>query len=313
MTKKELKEISKNKISSTKIIGPKNELKLNINTNYIISNKEFEEVLAKKAINNGNELLTSTRYLKSDKKGHHIKNILTGKTTTIKTPQLIGCDGPTSAVAKNNNLTKHTRQYMGHQITIKTTKEHDNTILFYPHIGYYAWYVPESENTARIGVCTPLNGGKILFDAFKKRFTGKILSNQSGIIPTFQPRRKTHNKTNTHETILLGDSAGHIKNTTGGGIIPGIKAIHHYLEQQNNYLESRRLRRELYTHFLVHNLVSQNTHQEWDQIIQATQKHKHILETTNRDNLLNIAKNVLFDKTYLKIGLKKLLQGVQLR
>ena len=308
LTKKELKEISENKITSTVIKGPKSTLKLKIGTNYIISNQRFEELLAKKATNKGCEIHTSHRYLKSDQQGHHIKNVKTGKVKTIQSPHLVGCDGPMSAVAKFHGLNKHQVNYMGHQVTIKV-KNHKNSILFYPHIGRYAWYVPESETTARVGVCTNMKGGKAVFDAFLKKFPGKVLSNQSGIIPTFQPRRKNRLELPHYSVTLLGDAAGHIKNTTGGGILPGMKAAETFARNSATIKEDRALRRELYTHFLVHNLVSDCSHAEWDKIIAATAKHKDVLEHINRDNLLHMARKVLFDKTYLSIGLKKVLGG----
>lgn len=308
MSKKDLHSISKNKITETEIIGPKKKLKLQIGTNYIISNQQFEEYWLDKALKNNCSIETSSTYSQSLKKGHVIRNNKTKKEKTIKTTHLVGCDGPLSKVSTIHGLDKHRHNYMGHQVTIKV-KEHENNIKFFPHIGQYAWYVPETETTARVGVCTNIKGGKAIFDAFLKRFKGKQLSNQSGLIPTFSPRRKTHIHVPTHSVTLLGDAAGHIKNTTGGGIIPGFKAANHFSKTMNTYSESKALRKELYTHFLVHNLVSSCSHKEWDDIIEATKKHRDVLEHTNRDNLRKVAKKVLFDKTYLAIGLKKLLSG----
>lgn len=311
---KDIKKVLKNKITKIEIKGPNKSLEINIKPNYIICNQTFEEMLAEKATNNSCEIKTSTKYLKSDEKGHHIKNIKTGKSEILKSDKLIGCDGPLSEVSKQHNLDKHKLNYIGHQVTIKVKKEHENKIVFFPHIGHYAWYVPESEKTARVGVCTNIKGGRAVFDGFLKKFPGKVISNQSGIIPTFQPKRKTYLKTKHHEVTLIGDSAGHIKNTTGGGIIPGFKAAQHYFENHDNNTQNKELRRELYAHFLVHNLVSKCNNKEWDQIIEATEKNKAVLEEINRDNLKAIARKVLFDKTYLKIGIKKIMSGkVKLR
>lgn len=309
MTKNELKKVSENKINSTIIKGPKSSIKLKIGTNYIINNKSFEELLAKKAINNGCEIHNNSKYLRSDSKGHHIKDIKSKKEKIVKSKNLIGCDGPRSQVAKIHGLDKNRINYMGHQVRIKVKEHNNNSIIFYPHIGHYAWYVPETENTARVGVCTNIIGGKAVFDAFLNKFQGKIISNQSGLIPTFRPKRKTHLKLNKYNTTLIGDSAGHIKNTTGGGIIPGFIAAEHYSKNFSKYKENKQLRKELYTHFLVHNIIRDCKNSEWDQIINATKKHKKVLETINRDNLSKVARKVLFDKTYLKIGIKQIMKG----
>lgn len=309
MSKKELNKVSENKINTTIIKGPKSSIKLKIGTNYIINNQKFEELLAKKAINNGCKIHNNYKYVKSDSKGHHIRDVRSKKQKIIKSENLVGSDGPMSQVAKIHGLDKNRINYMGHQVRIKVKEHKENSIIFYPHIGHYAWYVPETENTARVGVCTNIIGGKAVFDAFLKKFQGKIISNQSGLIPTFRPKRKTQIKSNNYKATLIGDSAGHIKNTTGGGIIPGFKAAEHYSKHFDKYTENRQLRKELYAHFIVHNLVKHCNKSEWDQIINATRKHKQILETTNRDNLLKIAKKVLFDKTYLKIGIKQMMKG----
>lgn len=309
MTKKELNSISENKINSTTIKGPKSSIKLKIGTNYIINNRILEELLAKKAINKGCEIHNNSKYLQSNSKGHHIRDIRSGKQKIFKSENLVGCDGPMSQVAKTHGLDKNRINYMGHQVTIKVKEHNDNSIIFYPHIGHYAWYVPETENTARVGVCTNTIDGKTVFDAFLKKFQGKIISNQSGLIPTFRPKRKTHIKSTKYNTTLIGDSAGHIKNTTGGGIIPGFKAAEHYSQYFDKFKENRQLRKELYTHFLVHNIVSRCNNAEWDQIINATKRHKEVLDIINRDDLSKVARKVLFDKTYLKIGIKKILSG----
>ena len=296
LSKKELQKCTINKIKETEIIGPTKKLKTKIKTNYILDNTIFEEILFDKAIKQGNEILLNHSYLRSINGKHEIKNNKTKKKFFIKSEKIIGADGPNSLVAKNFSLQRKRKSYLGMQIRMKV-KEKENKIKFYPHIGKYAWYVPEEEGIARIGI----TGTQKELNTFAKRFKGKIIEKQGGIIPLHKPLSKTKAK----GVELLGDAGGHIKNTTGGGIIPGLKAVENHLSKGKKFPE---LKRELYMHFIVHNVLQSANNKEWDKIISASSKIK-VLENENRDNLWKMAPHMLKSKYLLKYSIKKFLSG----
>ncbi len=295
LSKKELKKCTINKIKETEIIGPNTKIELKIGTNYILDNTLFEEILYDKALKNGNEILLNHSYLRSVKGKHEVKNNKTNKKFFIKSEKIIGADGPSSKVAKEFSLMKKRKQHLGIQVRMKINEE--EKIKFYPHIGKYAWYVPEEKGIARIG----LTGTKTEFNTFIKRFKGKIMEKQAGIIPIHKPFTKTKRK----NVVLLGDAGGHIKNTTGGGIIPGLKAVENYLSDGKEY---KSLGKELYMHFLVHNTLNNATNKEWDKIIKASSKINS-LSKDDRDNLLKMGPHMLKSKYLLKYSMKKFLSG----
>lgn len=310
LTQKELKKITLNEITQTTIIGPTKKLKTKIKKDFIIDNKEFENILYDKTLKNNNEIILNTNYIKSNSSKHTIKDRKTRKEKIIKNKKIIGIDGPNSLVAKQHNLNPINKKYTGLQVRMKI-KNQENEIKFFPHIGVYAWYVPETENYARVGLTSKSKNGQQELKDFIKRFPGKIIEKQAGIIPLHRPFRKTENK----NCVLLGDSAGQIKNTTGGGLISAMKSVENHLAKQKGKTKPHKgLRKELYSHFLVHNILKTLKQKEWDLIIEEMKKSP-ILSQKNRDDLLKWGPPFLLKKRNLrKIVLKKILSGqVRLR
>lgn len=299
LTEKELKSATQNIITETEFIGPKTKLRIKTSPNYILSNQKFEEILADRAQRQGTTILMKHRYIETTKKGHRIKNLTTGKEKILKAQNLVGADGPLSQVNKKNEIAKPLKYYAGMQIKAKV-KKHENIIKFYPHIGNYAWYVPESENTARIGVCTDK---KEIFDAFLKKFDHKVMENQSGIIPLHKPGRRSKKHIKSQEISLFGDAAGQIKNSTGGGIIPGLQAVSNYVEGKSN----RALNKELYAHFLVHNVLKKFSNKNWDKLIKKINRSP--FESQHRDELRRMIPRLSMDPTIMSLALSKFLSG----
>lgn len=302
-----LKTITLNTITSAEIIGPHTKTIFSLKPNYIINNSLFEKRLADKALTIGNEILLNRRYEGSRGLKHQFKDLKTKKKQVIESKELIGVDGPASKVRQAHNFAKQ-NHYVGLQARIKV-KAHENSIKFYPHLGVYAWYVPETEHTARAGIALK-KANQTTANTFFKRFPGKILERQGGIIPLHKPCTRTWKQTRTHKVILLGDAAGHIKNTTGGGLVPGMIATNHYISKKDTYKGSpRSLKKELYSHFLVHNLLSRANQKEWDKIILESQKHTKLLEQVNRDQTRKMLIKLGSNKTFLTYGLSKILTG----
>ena len=314
-----MKRITINEITQTEIIGPTKKLKTKIKKNYIIDNTEFENILYNKAIKNNNKIILNTKYIKSKNGKHTIKSTKTGNEKIIKSEKIIGIDGPNSRVAKQNKIKPVTKTLTGLQVRMKL-KDQENLIKFFPHIGEYAWFVPEEENFARVGIATTNkhsqskaslrfgqspNNPQQLLNTFLKRFKGKIIEQQSGIIPLHRPFRKTSNK----KCVLLGDAAGHTKNTTGGGIVLGLKAVENYIAQkQSKTAPYKDLNKELYIHFLVHNAIKTANKSEWDSIIK-NMTNSTVLSQNNRDDLWAWAPKLIRQPKIARFCTKKLFSG----
>jgi len=129
---------------------------------------------------------------------------------------LIGCDGPLSLVGKQLKVKNDV--IFASQIRIKANfYEHEAAMYFNPQWKQlFGWIVPESNRVYRIGIASTNNVKKSF-----KRFLNELSVNmkdkidqQGGIIPY-----GVMNKLAFDNVLLLGDAAGQVKATTGGGII----------------------------------------------------------------------------------------------
>jgi len=95
--------------------------------------------------------------------------------------------------------------------------------------GFFAWIVPTSSDTARAGLAVPLNTPKPPFkyldDFMEKhpvaceRLRGcRVLGQSAHIIPTGGALRRTV----SDGVLIVGDAAGQVKSTTGGGLFYGV-------------------------------------------------------------------------------------------
>jgi digeranylgeranylglycerophospholipid reductase len=287
-----LKKITMNKITRTEVFSPNNSTTLPLKTNYIIDNVAFTYYLAERAEKAGVKLMTGFRYTENRGETIKLRNTSSKEILEIKSNKIIGADGPASPVAKANNLYNKEREFLtGVQARIKLNKLEEDKIDFYPYIGEYAWSTPEGNNVSRIGVAAKSNAKKI-FDDFIKKYSGKTVEMQGGPIPLHKPGLKLRFARNNFSATLLGDAALQIKNTTGGGIIPGMKAAKILAEDFDNYEKNlRSLNRELKLHYLINRALAKYDERDWDRLIEKvkTPSIKAILASTNRDNALKMA------------------------
>jgi flavin-dependent dehydrogenase len=290
----DIEKFTLNKITKTEVFSPNNSTTTKISQDNIICNVSFIEYLEQKAKDAGVQIINGARYLENQGPLIKYRDIETKEIKELKDHQLVGADGPSSEIAKHNNLYDKKRQFLtGVQarVKIKDLNEFDKEkIKFYPYIGEYAWFTPESDEIARIGVAARKNA-KQIFDSFIKKFPGEILEMQGGPIPLHKPRTKVIRKQNQFSVALLGDAALQIKNTTGGGIIPGMTAavaLSQGFDKYNRRLG--KLNRELYLHYLLNKMFRHYTDKDWDRLINKTKNPEiqKILENTNRDNALKL-------------------------
>lgn len=288
-----------NKIKNVKIYSPNNCAELKIKENIIIDNKKFIELLAEQAEKKDVKILTSHRYISNSGSSIKIKDINTGKIKSYIDKALIGTDGPQSKVASCNRLNGKKEHLLGIQARIKIKDLDKNMIDFYPYIGEYAWSVPENDEISRIGIAIPLKNQapRKMFEDFLKKYPGKRIETQGGLIPIHKPGAKICRLQKNFSVALAGDSAGQIKNTTGGGIIPGLKAAEELSKGIETYPSNiRKLDRELYIHYIINRALRHYTGKDWDRLVSKVKddKVKSALEKTNRDNaaklILSLAK-----------------------
>ncbi len=134
----------------------------------------------------------------------------------IKSKLLIGCDGPLTSVGKQLKV-KNDVLYAA-QIRIKAHFSKDEAAMYFDPQWkqLFGWIVPEGNQIFRIGIAAAKNVNES-FKRFLEELNIDInnkTDQQGGIIPY-----GTMNRVAFDNILLLGDAAGQVKATTGGGII----------------------------------------------------------------------------------------------
>jgi len=218
-----------NRVKIAKIVSPSGRyIKLIGDENPYIINRIgldryfFDKIKDKKKIQYFlGEKFKNFKYLKED----HNKMILVQTSRKkLKAKLLIGCDGPLSLIGMN--LNEKNKVLYARQIRIKASFDQNEAAMYFDRRWkeLFGWIVPEGDNIYRIGLATSQNTATY-FKTFLKKLKINInnkIDQQGGIIPYGYM-----NKIAFNNILLLGDSAGQVKATTGGGIIMLLTAAHY--------------------------------------------------------------------------------------
>ncbi len=132
---------------------------------------------------------------------------------------LVGADGPVSSVARWAGLPRPQELLVGLQAIVRAEAEGELVQVFLGREvapGFFAWAVPAREGELRVGLATGSGreAGRLLAKLLKTRFPGAEVRGQvGGLIPIGPPRR-----TVAGSALLVGDAAGQVKPTSGGGL-----------------------------------------------------------------------------------------------
>jgi len=246
-----------NKTDKARVFAPNGTfLEIKVKPNYILDRAKFDRFLYEKALERGVKY-----YLGKSLEEKDIRK--------LKSDYIIGADGPLSKTAKAFNFSKK-KFYYAIQARIKM--KNDNAFEFYPYIKDFAWLVPENKNIARVGVASRKDAKKV-FDKFIKRFNGEILEKQGGLIPIYD-----NCKINKKNVFLVGDAASQVKATTGGGLVPGLKAakrLSKALIRKRNYERlCDGIRLELLVHIWMRRMFNRFSNKDWNNLIKLCNQKK---------------------------------------
>ena len=259
----------------------------------------FDRFLADKAQKAGARILLSHKFLSSAAHSVTLKDKKSNEIKEVKADAIVGADGPYSAVARAAGIPHNNRFYIGIQakVKLKMGGEAFETHFGEDYPGFFGWVVPESEDTVRIGLGA-MKDAQPLFYRFLGKMTGKrdILCWESGIIPLYNPRQQLQ-KGNVY---LIGDAATQVKATTGGGIIPSMKAAHTLCDcivHGRNYNLAYKMAsgKELWLHLGMRNMLNRFSDEDYDRLLglMDSGKVRRVLGRYDRDTpiplLLNLA------------------------
>jgi len=285
------KEFLVNTIKNVKINSVNGCLDLKLkNKDYIIDRTNFDSYLAMLASDEGVKFRLGKKFKGCSKTKMKIGN------KVMPYNKLIGADGPNSLVARSSRMYGKRKFVAGVQARIKD-KFDPECFETWLGLGEFAWLVPESENTARVGVIAKNNSSKYLKKLLMHKFTkSKILGFQGGLVPLHNPWQRIQRNNN----YLLGDAATQVKATTYGGIVYGLMAAEELTKSFKHYELNctKRFGKELYTSLKIRNIMNNFSLRDYDKLIRmfSDEKLKTILQTHDRDFPVQMLTKILLNK-----------------
>lgn len=200
-----------------------------------IRRQRLDELLAAAAQQAGAELWTSARLVALERQpgtlGVHLS--WQGRTQELRTRLLIGADGAQSHVARWLGLRARYEERivgLGVEARLQTERQDFLEIFVGNSIapGFFGWVIPLGGGRARIGIATsdgkrPIHYLGSLLETFPRLFAGAQFDRlYGGVIPLKRPHRIY-----CENAMLVGDAAGQVKPTSGGGIYTGLVGARH--------------------------------------------------------------------------------------
>ncbi|MBW2964718.1 NAD(P)/FAD-dependent oxidoreductase [Candidatus Woesearchaeota archaeon] len=254
----------------------------------VIDRAGFDRQIADDAADKGANISLSTRLQAINEKPGTIRLKVSerGKTRIITTEKLVGADGPGSIVSRHIG-NKRPGFWIGVQAVVQMPVEKDTYSVYFgdEFPGFFGWVVPENEETARVGIAAARKPREV-FDRFVKRFDQcKVLEMQGGLIPKYDPALKIQRR----NAYIVGDAAAQVKATTGGGLVPGMKAaecLSRTLAEGTSYKkELSAVRRELRMSLILRGLLDRFSNKDYDELVKLAggRKMQEILKKEDRD------------------------------
>jgi digeranylgeranylglycerophospholipid reductase len=198
----------------------------------VIDRKLFDSWLATKAIDSGVDVTTKAKVREFVREGKKITGVrvsseniteLSARTFVIAEGSRCRLSGSVGipVVPKSSKLPAFQYEVAGVEI------DDSNVEMFYGKQvapGFFAWIIPLGDNRARIGLAAR-DRSKIRLDALIRKHSiisermkgAKIERSLGGIVLVGMPISKMA----TENVVAIGDTAGIVKATTGGGVILG--------------------------------------------------------------------------------------------
>ena len=192
---------------------------------YVVDRRLFDRAVALDALREGAELRLRSfvRKIRSEE-GKWTLTLAGGQEVEAKI--VISAEGVRGRLARQAGIMPPQIILSGAQVEIPFAVEDPDSVELHlgPAPGLFAWVIPTNEGTARIGLCAHERGCEHLraflkTERMRKRIRGSATAMNVGGLPLGPPTA-----TAVEGLLAVGDAAGQVKPTSGGGIYPGLVA-----------------------------------------------------------------------------------------
>ncbi len=192
---------------------------------YVIDRKVFDRVLAESSLDEGVDILLKTRF--TGMGGGKISVISSGEREEIQAGVIIGADGIQSSVGRTAGIPRCEKFLSGVQFEAPYAASDPGFVEIFTGNniapGFFAWAVPFGD-MARIGLAKNPGGfaaqhyleNLLKHPVIALRYRGSRTEHVVGGIPLGPPDRTVKDN-----VMLVGDAAGQVKPTSGGGVYMG--------------------------------------------------------------------------------------------
>jgi digeranylgeranylglycerophospholipid reductase len=197
----------------------------------VIDRQKFDLLLSNRAQDAGVDLLLETRVLSIEESdnGVSVRVMRKGQEMTILSSLVVRADGSKSMILHNADFGSMDDVILatGGEIVSKSLSQNMVEIFIGSDVapGWFGWLIPAQDGVSRLGIgspnpkISPKNLLGKLVDKYDHLRGAQFLKLQGGVIPIKLRKNITSSK-----SMLVGDVAGQVKSTSGGGIYTSLLA-----------------------------------------------------------------------------------------
>lgn len=227
------------RIDTQRIVTPNFNIKEFAVRGTVLDRRRYDQFLAEQAARAGAELMIKTRVAKIE--GTTVETSGMFGKHKVKAKAIIGADGPNSLVAKSKGLalkpgSKETSVALEYQVRNVDIDPSSLEMYFGKDFvpGGYAWIFPEGQDRANVGI--GIRSGMAEKGTSAKEYLHRFMRDHPlagpklknciimNVIAGIIPVNGAPERTSTENTLIVGDAAGQIFATNGGGIPPAMIA-----------------------------------------------------------------------------------------
>jgi geranylgeranyl reductase family protein len=193
---------------------------------YVIDRIAYDEFLLNRSLENGVRLINQKVVDVDAEMGiTYLSN-----SQTLKSKVIIGCDGYNSILSKCMGNVQD--NFQASQMLVKISDENINTFrdsrknagdfvdtyLLNDILPGFLWIIPLADGQYRVGLFsnqTHKEQNEFIINFLNENFEYEIVEKYKGFIPIFNEK----NKIVQNRLLLIGDAAGQLKPTSGGGLL----------------------------------------------------------------------------------------------